>query len=132
MKILVAESQHEDTYFRFDTPDEQKATALALFQQNDDQEFYFGINDPEDFANDKWKIQELGEEIGKAEAAGISVVYINKLKDRKKRMEQDLKDFEIEHGLYLRAKSGDATAAWDLIKLRKNAEYEGFKIVEVK
>lgn len=132
MKILVAEGHHEDTYFRFSTPEEQKATALALFEQNDENEYYFGISDPKEFDNDKWKIQELDEEIKKAEAAGISVVYINKLKDRKKRMEQDVKDFEIEHGLYVRAKSGDATAAWDLIRLRKNAESEGFKIVDVK
>lgn len=132
MKILVAEGQHEASYFRFTSPEEQLVSALALFKQNDESEFYYDIFDGSEFDDEAKKIQELGAEIVRAEAAEISAEYVDKLKKRKRSMELDLKENRMQHDLYVKAKSGDPHAAMKLLKLRQDAEYEGFKIVEVK
>lgn len=131
MKILVATNKYDTQYFRFDTEEEKTASALKLFKLNDDLSYYDGIPDEAEQAELSKSIETTELEIENAIKADISDSYIKKLRERVRSNKQELKDGKIEAGLYARAKAGDAKAALDLIKLRKDAEYENWDVKEV-
>lgn len=132
MKILVAKNKYGEDYYRFTTPHEQAASALALFKANDGLSYYTGIEDDSEIKSMESEVESLTAEIAKAEANDISPAYVTKLKSKRVSYTKQVKEDKIQHDLYVKAKAGDSSAALKLITLRQDAEYEGWEVKEVR
>ena len=131
MKILVANQKHGDEYYKYSTPEEQAASVLKLFKSNDDQSYYCELEDDSEIESMKKQVSELTTEIDKAVAGDISPAYIEKLKTKRLSYERQIKEDSVQIDLYKKAKAGDSAAAAKLLKLRQDAEYEGYRVAEV-
>ena len=134
MKILVAKNKHDTDYYKFGTEEEQKAAALALFQANDDMSYYYNL-DADCLAENEEELKEVNAELTKfdsTEVGLLSKMHVDGLKNKKKRLERTIDEDKKQVELYTKAKAGDAKAAWTLLKLRKDHEYEGFEIREAR
>ena len=64
--------------------------------------------------------------------AALSVFYANDMMHCYSEIADPVLKSEKRQGeLYAKAKRDDATAAWELLKLRRDYEYEGFEIKEL-
>lgn len=131
MKILVATNKYDTEYYLYDTPEQQALAALNLFKTNDGLSYYQDISEPDLVAMEK-QIEELTLEIDKSVKADISDSYIAKLRTKLSAYQRQVKEDKVQSELYVKALAGDAQAAFKLIKLRKDAEYEGWEVKEVK
>jgi hypothetical protein len=136
MKILIARHKHGDEYFGFSTPEEKKQAFLKMFNLNNDSEYYYGLLDTDEIDRITAQFNELKLTIDTLEATGSLTdtikVQVSKLKVSKAQHERELRDLNVERDLYLKAKKGDADAAFLLLNLRNGHEYESWSIEDVR
>lgn len=133
MKIIVAKNKHSTEYFKFTTEEEQKASVLKLFELNDNMSYYCQL-DQEGIDYINAELEGVKHEVKCLEGVTLGMttqLHLDTLKKKRDRLEKSLSEQKKEVDLYSKAKAGDPKAAYTLLKLRQDHEYERFEIEEV-
>lgn len=115
-EILVWRGKHSTEYWDVSTPSLKAGAFLGLFQQVDDCGYYDGLKPP--FAEErKASFPENHPEGCRCNQCSNVRTYLKNF-DREQEMDQR------QRNLYQDAREGNADAAFHLLKLRNNYEYE--------